>query len=431
MMTRHTYSRLIFAALAGFITTCAFTLPAAHGQSGVQRSGSLAAALNHWQRHAPDILREYATFLSISCVSSNRDGVRTNARWIRDAFARRGVELSIHEIFGANPILIGRLDVGGALETVGIYAHYDGQPVNASAWDSDPWAATLRTASLESGGSEIPLPDTGTTIDDEWRLYARAAADDKAPIMAILAAFDALKTKDITPARNIVFLFEGEEEAGSPHLRDYLQKYAHDLAADAWLLCDGPVHQSRRPQLVFGVRGITSLELTVYGANRALHSGHYGNWAPNPAMELTQLLASMKDAQGRVTVEGFYDSVTPIGDAERRALDAMPTVDELLKQELGLNRTEGGGIRLEERLLLPSLNIRGLESATVGSTARNIVPASATADIDIRLVQGNDPAHMLDRVEHHIRTLGWHIVRDEPDDTTRRAHKKIARVVRH
>ena len=327
--------------------------------------------------------------------------------------------------------MIGRLDVGGALETVGIYAHYDGQPVNASAWDSDPWAATLRTASLESGGSEIPLPDTGTTIDDEWRLYARAAADDKAPIMAILAAFDALKTKDITPARNIVFLFEGEEEAGSPHLRDYLQKYAHDLAADAWLLCDGPVHQSRRPQLVFGVRGITSLELTVYGANRALHSGHYGNWAPNPAMELAQLLASMKDAQGRVTVEGFYDSVTPIGDAERRALDAMPTVDELLKQELGLNRTEGGGIRLEERLLLPSLNIRGLESATVGSTARNIVPASATADIDIRLVQGNDPAHMLDRVEHHIRTLGWHIVRDEPDDTTRRAHKKIARVVRH
>jgi acetylornithine deacetylase/succinyl-diaminopimelate desuccinylase-like protein len=190
------------------------------------------------------------------------------------------------------------------------------------------------------------------------------------------------------------------------------------------------VHPSRRPQLVFGVRGYTGLDITVYGAERYLHSGHYGNWAPNPAMMLARLLASMKDDEGRVLIEGFGDSTAPLSERERAALEALPVPDAELMRELGLARVEGGGATLAERLNVPSLNVRGMQSASVGATARNLVPTRAEASIDIRLVKGNDPERILDVVERHIRGQGYHIVRDDPDHATRLAHPRIAKVVR-
>ena len=190
---------------------------------------------------------------------------------------------------------------------------------------------------------------------------------------------------------NLNFFFEGEEEAGSPHLGDLFDRIRDLLAADLWLFCDGPVHQSRRPQLVFGARGIAELEITVYGAVRDLHSGHYGNWAPNPAFELARLLASMKDDDGRVTVAGFYDSLTPPEPAVAAAIAALPPFDDALRRELGLAATEANDAPYLERLLLPSLNVRGLASAGVGDAARNVVPATATASLDLRLVPGKDP----------------------------------------
>ena len=203
-----------------------------------------------------------------------------------------------------------------------------------------------------------------------------------------------------------------------------------DLEVDVWLICDGPVHQSRQPQLVFGVRGYTGLDITVYGATRYLHSGHYGNWAPNPAHLLARLLASMKDDEGNVLVEGFYGDTAPIGEAEREAMAALPDFDDDLRRELGLAATEADNALLAERLLIPSLNIRGLESAAVGSEARNVIPTEATASIDIRLAKGDDPVKMLDRVEDHIRRQGYHIVRDEPDMAVRLEYPKIAGVSR-
>jgi acetylornithine deacetylase/succinyl-diaminopimelate desuccinylase-like protein len=196
-----------------------------------------------------------------------------------------------------------------------------------------------------------------------------------------------------------------------------------------WLFCDGPVHQSRQPQIVFGVRGVTGMEVTVYGANRPLHSGHYGNWSPVPGQMLANLLATMKSIDGEVLIDGFYDTVAPLTDAERAALDELPLVDEPLKDELALARTEGSE-RLEERLLLPSLTIRGLASGNVGDKARNIIPSTATAALGVRLVKGNDPAHMLDLVEQHIRGQGVHIVRTTPSDSLLRAHPMVAKVTR-
>ena len=241
----------------------------------------------------------------------------------------------------------------------------------------------------------------------------------------------AFREAGISPTSNIKFFFEGEEEAGSRRLRQYLEGNRARLDdIDIWLFFDGPVHQSRRPLLTFGVRGVTGIEVTVYGSMRPLHSGHYGNWAPVPGQMLAALLATMKDEDGNVLVEGFYDTVEPLGELERAVLRELPDYDEELKRELGLLRTEGGGASLAERLLLPSLTVRGLASANVGALVRNIIPATATAALGIRLVKGNDPEQMKDLVEAHIRRQGYHIVREDPDRETRLRYPKIAKVTR-
>lgn len=324
----------------------------------------------------------------------------------------------------------GYLPAEGASRTLGIYVHYDGQPVDPERWTFDPWSPTLVTRSLEERGTARPFPEEGEAIDPEWRLYARASSDDKAPIAAILAALDALSAKGIPRASNLRFFFEGEEEVGSPHLGAFLDRYGDRLGADLWLICDGPVHQSRRPQLIFGVRGIATLEITVYGASRNLHSGHYGNWAPNPAMRLAALLASMKDPEGRVRIPGFYDSVEPPEDAVAEAAKTLPPFEEELRCELGLAATEFDNAPYLEQMLLPSLNVRGLRAATVGETARNVIPREAVASIDVRLARGNDPGAMLDLVEGHVRAQGYHVVRRDPTPEERLAHPRIAKVVR-
>src|SRR5262249_30752170 len=158
---------------------------------------------------------------------------------------------------------------------------------------------------------------------------------------------------------NLKFFLEGEEEAGSPHLERILEENAGRLQSDLWLLFDGPVHQSRRMQIYFGARGVTGVEVTAYGALRRLHSGHYGSWAPNPAVELARLVATLRDSEGQVLIPGFLDDVRPPSQTERKAIAAAPDIDGELKRELGLARTEGSGETLLDTLMRPALNVRG------------------------------------------------------------------------
>lgn len=384
------------------------------------------------QAHGAEILSNFAEFLTYPNVAADTENIWRTAEYIRDGLASRGVEARLLDLDDRSvpPIVYGRLDSPGATRTLAIYVHYDGQPVDAAAWTHDPWKATLYTRAMEDGGEPRPLPGPGEAIDPEWRLYARSAADDKAPIPAIWTALDALKAADLRPTSNIVFFFEGEEEAGSNHLGDYLQRYRDLLDVDGWLICDGPSHQSGRPQLVFGVRGYSGLEITTYGAIRHLHSGHYGNWAPNPAMMLSRLLATMVDDEGVVKVKGFHDGAAPITDADRRAMASVPDYDDQLRKELGIVRSADGNAPMLERLLLTTLNVKGLSSATVGEQARNLVPATATASVDMRLAKGITPDMAADRLEGHIAAQGYHIVRQDPDLETRLTHPKIAKVVR-
>jgi acetylornithine deacetylase/succinyl-diaminopimelate desuccinylase-like protein len=247
-------------------------------------------------------------------------------------------------------------------------------------------------------------------------------------MMPVLEAFQA---QGITPTSNLIFFFEGEEEGGSENLGSYLQEYGELIdEVDVWLLFDGPVHQSGLPKLSFGVRGVTGMEVTLYGPTRPLHSGHYGNWVPVPGQMMAHLLASMKAEDGTVLIDGFYDTVEPLGAAEREALDNLPAYDEELRRELGLAWTEGKGQTLAERLLLPSLTVRGLSSGGTGEYTRNVIPSTATAALGVRLVKGNDPEHMAGLVEAHIQKEGYHIVREDPDMETRLRFPRIAKVVR-
>ena len=376
--------------------------------------------------HHPEIVRELVELLAIPNVASDSVNIRRNARAIAAMMERRGIRTRIVET-GGPPMVYGELPARGARTTLLLYAHYDGQPVEPAKWTGHgPWEPVLRDGALERGGEIIPFPARGPYPAD-WRIYARSSADDKGPVVAMLAALDALRAAGRAPAVNLKFLFEGDEEIGSPNLRSLLTEHRELLRSDLAIMADGPEHASGRPTVVFGARGITSAQITVYGADRPLHSGHYGNWAPNAAMELARLLASMKDAQGRVTVAGWYDDVLPLSAEERAAIAAIPAEEPAA---FGFAEPEGGpGARRLERIALPSLNVRGLNSLYVGAEARTLVPDRAVAELDLRLVPAVQPQRQIERLRAHVRAQGFHLTEADPDSATRARHPRIARIV--
>ena len=380
-----------------------------------------------------NIISGFTKFLAIPNVAADPGGQQKNAQYIMELMNKKEIEkvqLLNATTSGAPPAVYGEVNIPGATKTIIFYAHYDGQPVNPTQWakELEPFQPKLFTGAIDKGGTNIPFPSDGK-YDDEWRIYARSASDDKAGVYAILTAYDMMKKSGLQPGCNIKFFFEGEEEAGSTHLNEILEKHRSLLQSDLWIICDGPVHQSGKKQIVFGVRGDTHLDITVYAAKRPLHSGHYGNWAPNPAMMLAKLLASMKDDNGRVTIKGFYNDVTPLTAVERKALQEVPSVDEQMKNELGINNSEMKGVSLNEAINQPSLNINGMQSGNVGKMASNQIPTFATAVIDLRLVLGNDWKRQQQKVIDHIKSRGYYITDHEPTDAERKKYDKIIKII--
>lgn len=397
-----------------------------------QTTNKSVQASRAWiKKEGPAILQTYAQLLEMPNNATDAVNIRKNAEWIKSMYASRGFAMQLLELDDAPPIVYGEHKVPGAKRTICLYAHYDGQPVDPASWKNAPFKPVMYDNAMFRGGKPMAFPKPGEAVNEDYRIYARSASDDKAPIIALIAAVDALKAAGIGYTSNIKLFFDGEEEAGSPHMKTFLEKY-HTLFDDitVWLLCDGPVFQTGDPSLKFGGRGVTDMELTVYGPVRPLHSGHYGNYAPDPGFMLSQLLASMKDANGNVIIDHYYESVEPISDFEREQLKKVPNIEALLKEDLGINFTEGNGQPLFERLLLPSLTVKGMLSGNVGALARNVIPSTAVAALSLRLVKGNDPEKMLDLVEAHIRKQGWHIVYSDPDHETRMKYPKIVKVDR-
>ena len=374
------------------------------------------------------ILMELWKTLSIPDVAADLENIRKKARFLQKRFAERGFTAELLETEG-NPLVWAEFRPAGAERTILLYFHYDGQPVDFSRWEQpNPFQPVLRDGKLEEGASLIDF-DAQSRYKDDWRIYARSASDDTAPIIAFLTAFDALESADLEPSSNIRIILDGEEEAGSPNLVPAIERYRDKLAADLLLILDGPLHPSGRPTVTYGARGILTLEMTVYGPKVPLHSGHYGNWAPNPAMRLVQLLGSMKDPKGRVLVEGFYEGIE-FGSKERAMLDSVPDDHEALKRLFGFSEPDEVGSSLQDAIQYPSLNIRGLQSAWVGREARTIIPDQAIAAIDVRLVKETDANSMYEKILDHIHAQGYHVVYDYPNDATRAIYGRIIRVQR-
>lgn len=386
------------------------------------------------QQNERRLLDEFMGLLALPNVVYDTVGIQNTATYIADMLKRRGIEpLRLDgRTKGVPPAIYGEVIVPGATKTVVFYAHYDGQPVNPNQWADGlkPFEPTLYSASLEAGGKAIALPKAGEPINPDWRIYGRSTSDDKAGVFTILAAYDALVNMKVKPTANLKFFFEGEEEAGSTHLSEILERHKDRLRSDLWIICDGPVHQTGRKQVLFGVRGDVNLELKVFAAKRPLHSGHYGNWAPNPALMLARLLTSMKDDDGNVLIKGFYDDVTPLTDLEKQALARIPSVDAQMQQELGFITPEGGGKPLADLLMRPSLNINGFASANIGKLAANVIPTSATAALDLRLVLGNDAQRQVQKVIDHVKAQGYYVTQQESiTDEERAKYPRIARII--
>lgn len=373
------------------------------------------------------ILQEFIELLSLPNSAANLDDMDRNVVHIRELLETQGFSTRRLQADGA-PYIYAELLSPQASETLLIYAHFDGQPVLPEDWTYPPFTPTLLDAPIPEGGQPVDPERLSEGLDPEWRLYARSAGDDKMPIIAILHVLQALRENDIPLSVNLKLLLDGEEEIGSPTLGSIMDANPGLLDADLLLFCDGPMHQSRQAQLVFGVRGSKTLDITAYGANRPLHSGHYGNWAPNPIMQLAYLLTSMRDESGRILIEGYYDNVAPLSDQEQSALQNMPDMTSTLQDELSVNTPEGDGMRLAELVTLPAINARGISGGGVGSLGSNIILTDATVSLNLRLVPGQQPEEVEQLIERHITRQGYHIIYEDPTEEVLRNNAKVLKL---
>ncbi len=380
-------------------------------------------------QHEKAILHELFDFLALPNVAADTANIRRNAEALTRMFERRRFAPELIATQGP-PLVVAERRLPNVRRTLTFYFHYDGQPVNASEWIYEPPFTPVIVVHHEPQGRTITLNTWQDRIDPEWRVYGRSSSDDKSPIVAFLSAIEALDAGNIGLTSNVRVIMEGEEEAGSPHLEATVRAHADKIRGDALLLVDGPRHASDRPTLNFGARGLVTAVITVYGPAHDLHSGNYGNWAPNPALQLARLLASMKDDHGQVTIAGFYDDVTPLTAEERQAIDDIPDVSLPLMKTFGFSRPENAD-RLELRHNQPTLNINAMDAGGgVSGQGRTIIPSFARARLDLRLVQHVDPAAQFDRLVAHVRQQGYFLVDREPDAGVRAAHPLIASVVR-
>ena len=363
------------SVLAATLATLLVAAASLSAQGPPQAPGAVVAGqVRAWrERHEPAIVTELRDLVALPNVAHEAaDIAPAMPPCCAQMLERRGFVTQLLTVPEAPPAVYGSLTVPGATRTVVFYAHYDGQPVTASDWATPAWTPVLRSGTIESGAAEVPWSALPPRIPGEHRIYGRSTSDDKGPIVALLAGLDALKASGLAPSVNVKVFLEGEEEAGSAHLERLLRAHRETLRADAWIFGDGPVHQSRKPLVSFGVRGSLDLEITTYGPIRAVHSGHYGNWAPNPAAALANLIASMRDTDGRILIPGIADAVRPLSAAERAAVDAAPAEDDAIAQALALGRRES--VRRDCSMPSPSLRSTSVGCGPARSGRRRPMP---------------------------------------------------------
>ncbi len=376
------------------------------------------------QNKTSKALQELKDFLSIPNDALNVDDIDKNLGWLESAFEKRGFSTEILPTT-RTPLFFAERKFKSAKKTVLFYMHFDGQGIDPSKWHQpNPYEAVLKEKK-ETGYEIISWDKTKENPNPEWRVFARSSSDDKGPIVMILSAMDLLDKHLKGKSKiNIKVILDGEEEKGSQHLPAAVLKYNAKLLADYLIINDGPMHLSAQPTLVFGCRGITSVVLTTYGPRTPQHSGHYGNYAPNPVFGMAKLLASMKDDDGRVIIPGYYDGIE-FSEAIKKVLQAVPDDTLKIHKIIGIAQSEKVGSNYQESLQYPSLNVRGIQAAWVGAQTRTIVPEKAMASIDIRLVPESNPEKLKALLKKHIEQQGYYVIDSVPTEKERLTHAKI------
>ena len=381
-------------------------------------------------RHAAvGIFPDYFQLLSLPSVSAEPADIQKNADWLVKAFEKRGFKAK--ELANKGKPLVFASYEGNKEKrpTILFYMHFDSQPVIPSQWSQkDPWSPVVKRRDTDGKWQEVDKsllfrPD----FDPELRVFGRASADDKGPIAMFLASFDLLRDKKKGPAVNVKVLLDSEEEANSAGIPDVVANNRALLTADALVVFDAAEHPSGRPTILFGNRGLIPLTLTVYGPKVPLHSGHYGNYAPNPAQRLAHLLAGMKDDDGVVRIPGYYDT-THLTDADRKILAEVPDDEAALKKRLGIAEPDKVGANYQEALQYPTLNIRGMASGGVGDKTATIIPAQAVAELDLRTTVEAEGPYLAGLVKTYIEGQGYFLVDRDPTDAERAEHSKIAQL---
>jgi acetylornithine deacetylase/succinyl-diaminopimelate desuccinylase-like protein len=368
-------------------------------------------------------IEELKTFIAIPNDALVSDDIIKNINWLSKKFKVRGFKTTIIKTEG-QPLFFAELPKVANAKTILFYMHLDGQSVDPSKWNQeDPYKAVLK-AKDGTGWKTLDWSELETKIDDNWRIFGRSTSDDKGPIVMFLNAIDLLKKNNVTIPFNIKVILDSEEEKSSKPLPKAVKENRDLLAADYLIINDGPLHVSDNPTLVFGCRGITTINLTTYGPIKPQHSGHYGNYAPNPGFILSKLLATFKDDNGKVVIDGYYDGIT-IDKQTLNVLKSVPDNRQQILENLAIKTPETVGYFYQEALQYPSLNIRGLSSGWTGKKARTIVPATATAALDIRLVPESDGNRLKDLIKQHIKNQGFYITDKKPTLEERMTYDKI------
>lgn len=379
---------------------------------------------------------EFLELLSLPNVSTaSAADMQKNAAFLDAAFRKRGFTTTLWPNDG-RPVLFGEMPSPKAgRKTVLFYMHMDGQPVVPSEWNQkSPFEPTLKRRTAQGEWETLPIerlhsPD----VDPEWRIFARSAGDDKGPIAMFLAAVDALHASGREAAVNVKVVLDPEEESGGARgFRSFIAQRQALFESDGLVVFDGPQGEDNRPLLSFGFRGGVTVQLTVFGPKTEVHSGNYGNYAPNPMQKLARLVGNMEDENGRVTIPGYYDRVK-LDPETNRLLAAVPDSEEAsLNRRLGIAAREQIGRNLREALMYPTLTLSRMVGGSLDKSGKvvpfvgSVIPAVATATIAVRTVPETPAAYLRDIFTEYIESQGYHLVSGQPTDDERARFRNLA-----
>ncbi len=377
-------------------------------------------------KYAKESFQELYEFFSISNDANYLEQIEPNVKWCEKAFSKRGFKTQRLET-STVPLLLATRENLKAKKTVLVYLQVDGQPVDTTKWHQpNPYIPALKEQNANGNWNIIPWNKLEGEINNDWRIFSRSASDARGPDMMFLKAIDILNDFKFKPDYNLKVIMDFEEELGSPNLPKAVLENKELLAADMLVIFDGPRHLSNQPTLSYGARGIAQITIEVFGPRSPLHSGNYGNYVPNPAMKLSQLLATMWQEDGRVAIPGWYDGIT-ISDEVKEILKQVPDDEAQIQKDFGIASTDNIGTNFQEAIQYPALGILGMEAAWVGKETRTVIPASATTEMNIRLVKETNGDRMVLLVKKHVENQGFHLIEGEPTEEERLTYKKLAR----